>query len=76
MTKATICKIGIFGGIVLFMSLMFAFIINACTWMNVTLAWWLFGGMFLAFIIFLMASIFYIKLNYEKIKAYIKKIIN
>ena len=74
--KVTICKIVALSGIIMFTGLMFAFVVNACTAMNVTLAWWFFALMIMAFIMFLAASIIYIKLDYARIKAYIKKIIN
>ncbi len=74
--KVTSCKIIALLGIGVFSLAMMAFIINACTAMNITLAWILFGVMIFGFGLFLFGSICYIKLDYERIKEYFRKIIN
>ena len=74
--KVTSCKIIVFSGILLFSVSMFLFILNACTKMNITWAWVLFGLMILAFILFIVGSILYVKFDFERIKEYFRKIRN
>ena len=74
MRKIKIGLIMLVAGIVIFALSLIAFVINACTASDVTLAWILFGGIMLGLVLFIVSIVILFIANIGQIKQYLNSI--